>query len=1407
LPHLFISHSSRDDLAAEAMRVHLVQRGWNHKEIFLDFSVEGISAHKRWKDSLGLANSEANALLCLASPDWLASRECQVERRVAETFKELDSQRSRAVLVAILRDLSLDQLLAAGFGEQQIVDLSAGGESKLIRASLPGHSGQPGRHDDVKFNSQALDKIEHALNLIGIAPEAFDWHPRDPNRPSPYPGLEAFAESDAGVFFGRERRLADALNIIGGLCRRVDSRILTIIAASGVGKSSFLRAGLWPRLSRQGLAPLVVLRPAAGIISGRDGGLIHSLSDWFRRAGRSVAPADLRKRFARRTIEEALSLVLGDAQQAAGEGRTLILGIDQAEELFDTSDEARAKEAMELFAALLALLARPPAGVQLFVILTIRADGYDSLAAALTQASDLAERGGAPCLAAIQETPLTLGPLATNAYRDVIRRPAQIALKTEREVFEPSLVDHLVDTSTGADALPLLAMTLEQLYAECAPRRQITRADYDALYGEHADTGPVGRALAEAYRMAGATAGTDETLKRLLIPALVTWDPIAGGGAARRRIAASTTLLDADSDLMRLADALTSPKVRLLTRGRAADSGATLEVAHEALLRVQPVRRWIEGFSAELRLRDEIEREASEWQNAETQLVAAKSLPSQSAQEIDAMQRRVDAAIAARRGPRLEAALELVGNPAFARLLGRRERAYLGACQANERAQKDKQDRTVGRAFVKPALQAVADGLNEHAVRLAAAGAVLANDLNLQLIPELWKPAARAIYENATVAVLKGHTEPVNCAAFSFDGSRVVTASDDQTARLWDAQTGQEIVVLSAHAGPVQNAAFSLDGARVVTSSSDMTARLWDAQTGNVIAVLQAHGGPVRSAAFSADGTRVVTASDDKTARLWDAHAGREIAVLRDHAGPVGSGAFSPDGTRVVTVSDDQVARLWDTGMATEIVLLQTHTGPVRSAAFSPDGTLLVTASDDHSARLWDTQTGEEIAVLGTHTGPVQSAAFSPDGTRVVTASSDMTARLWDAQIGEEIAVLKAHTGFVRSAAFSPDGARVVTASNDKTVRLWDAQTGGEIAVLRAHAGVVRSAAFSPNSMRVLTASDDQTARLWDASTRREIAVLQARVGAMKGAAFSPDGTRVVTASSDMIARLWNAQTGQEIVALQAHTGPVQSAAFSPDGTRVVTTSDDRTARLWDSQTGKEIVLFNSHGGPVRTAAFSPDGVRVVTASDDLTARIWDAQTGSEIALLQGHTGPVGSAAFSPDGTRVVTTSDDQTARLWEAHAGGKIAVLQAHAGAVQGATFSPNGTFVVTASDDRTARLWDTVTGKEIAQLQGHTGPVRSAAFSPDGARLVTASDDLTARLWDARTGRELAVLRAHAGAVQSATFSPDGTRVVTASDDQTARLWDARMGEEIALLEGHVGPIRSACVQPGWNAGGDSV
>jgi len=620
-------------------------------------------------------------------------------------------------------------------------------------------------------------------------------------------------------------------------------------------------------------------------------------------------------------------------------------------------------------------------------------------------------------------------------------------------------------------------------------------------------------------------------------------------------------------------------------------------------------------------------------------------------------------------------------------------------------------------------------------------------------------PGAISVFQDlraadTQLAVLSGHTDRLSYAAYSPDGTRIVSASADKTARIWDARTGAQLGELSGHDADVRTAVYSPDGTQILTSAADKSVRIWDARTGSTVAAYSGRGALPISAAYSPDGTQIVIASLDNTARIWDARTGAEIAVLRGHEDALQFAGFSPDGTRIVT------------------------------------------ASRDKTARIWEARTGALLRVLSGHSAMVLRATFSPDGTRIVTSSADKTARVWDALTGAQLTVLSGHADRVFSASYSPDGMRIVTASDDKTARIWDARSGAQLAVLSGHGGFVRMAEYSPDGNHIVTASNDGTARIWQARSDAQLTVLSGHQAGVSFAKFSPDGRQIVTASLDRSFRTWNANTGTQLAKFSASGDFVMAATYSPDGARIATAAAiDKSARVWDARTGAPLAAMLGHGSVVEYVAYSPDGGHLATASLDKTARVWDARTGASLAVLSGHTGEVLFASYSPDGAKLATASFDKTARIWDARTGVQLLVLTGHSQIVSAVTYSPDGDHLVTASFDKTARVWDARNGMLLLTLSGHAGPLQSVDYSPDGARIVTASSDKTARIWDARTGAQLAVLLGHDDSLQSAAYSPDGARIVTASLDGTARIWDAHVP---ATLEAQILWEASAVTDP---------
>jgi hypothetical protein len=272
MTRIFLSHSSSNNAEAVALRDWLEGQGWND-QIFLDLDPKrGIAAGERWERALNDAANRCEAVLFLVSKVWLDSRWCLKEFNLAHRL-------NKRLFGALIEDLSVEELPADLAGTWQVVRLASGHDHVMLRAVLP--ITQDEVH--VTFSVEGLARLKRGLEEAGLDPKYFAWPPAsDPNR-APYRGLRPLEAEDAGIFFGREGSIVEMLD---RLRVGLPPRLLVILGASGSGKSSFLRAGLLPRLARdeRRFLPLPVIRPQHAAISGETG-LVAALEGAFAAAG------------------------------------------------------------------------------------------------------------------------------------------------------------------------------------------------------------------------------------------------------------------------------------------------------------------------------------------------------------------------------------------------------------------------------------------------------------------------------------------------------------------------------------------------------------------------------------------------------------------------------------------------------------------------------------------------------------------------------------------------------------------------------------------------------------------------------------------------------------------------------------------------------------------------------------------------------------------------------------------------------------------------------------------------------------------------------------------------------------------------------------------------------------------
>ena len=518
-------------------------------------------------------------------------------------------------------------------------------------------------------------------------------------------------------------------------------------------------------------------------------------------------------------------------------------------------------------------------------------------------------------------------------------------------------------------------------------------------------------------------------------------------------------------------------------------------------------------------------------------------------------------------------------------------------------------------------------------------------------------------------------------AAFLGDGKLIVTAGRDGLL-LWRAATGRRIRRLPGSRFDT-GVAVAADGHTVAAIAGGINGRVtpWLYDTQGVRKPKQLRQRGAKAIGFSPDGRLLASGSADGTTVIWDAHTGARIELLADEGKTVRDLSFSPDSSFLATASSDGAVRVWRIHGGDRFFFLAGHSSPVTRVAFAPRGASLVSTSEDRTARIWPIRgfdAGRTVALLAGSTAAVTAAAYAPVGRRVVTAGDDGRLRVWDASIDQHLRRVFAEGSAVEHVAFANAASIIVVGRGTARTRAGGRVVGsfrlsGDVVAL-GHGGLVASAGGRVITVQVAPAG-------------RAIASLHAG-GAVAALGFRADGKQLAVVTRDGAIEVWNVSTQRRLHRFRGGRGATV-VALAPDGSVVATGGAGNVGRLWSAD-GRLMHVLEGHPEPMTDARFDPSGEQLVTTSEGskLNAIVWSVSSGTIEHVLIGHFGTVAAGSFSPDGQWIVTAGPS-SAGVWRVATGTLLFLLRGPAAGLTDAEWAPAGYRVVTSEADGTVRTY----------------------------------------------------------------------------------------------------------------------
>ncbi len=608
----------------------------------------------------------------------------------------------------------------------------------------------------------------------------------------------------------------------------------------------------------------------------------------------------------------------------------------------------------------------------------------------------------------------------------------------------------------------------------------------------------------------------------------------------------------------------------------------------------------------------------------------------------------------------------------------------------------------------------------------------------------------------------------VGSVAFSPNSEQLASVATDGQLKLWSWKDGSLNKTIDAHPGQSWVVQYSADGTKVMTAGMEGTAKFWDLQTDKELFQLRPHEGlqetsvPVTAAAWSPNGAVLATSHADNSVRVRRIYNGNSFGEVRDLPETWTRMAFSP--------KNDQIAGAGD---GTQLYLIDAS-----PAAFARNGNSSATAPTSvlkpHSP-----------ITLSGHTGKVRQLAYAADGASIFSVSEDGTVRHWDALTGLPGPTRSPQQGPLHAVVCSADGRWLAAGGQSGQILLWDLRTAKlqPSATLSGHAGAILALAFSARN-QLASSGEDKSLRLWDLKLGSDeepspqlaespSKLLTGQAQALTRLAFSPVGGWLVADGPEKITRLWHTDSGTPGPQFSATSG-VLALAFNPDGLRLLRVGDDGSGQYWTGTLPKikPLATLNLADG-VRFIAFAPDQSTVLIGTLTATVHAWDLKTGK---IAQGHLQEgIADGALSADGKTLATIGFSGDVALWTPQPLKVVATMKrppdVKTAENEGTAIaiSADGSRLATGSWDGTIALWDVAARKELARLPKQDLPITGLRFSPDGTLLASTTGSWkewkkpgTIKLWQVESRMELASLPGPKTQMRRAVFSRDGKTLV---------------------------------------------